>query len=112
MNRIPLAPLVKFVTLTVVVALAMTGTSCVRGQWSSIRRMFRSTAGIRRRRRTGSSPRSGGAPGRARTAPSTSTWPRSAFVERLMLRALLPDGRRVSVMNRDVRAQMLPQFVL
>ncbi len=32
----------------------------------------------------------------------TSTWPRSAFVERLMLRALTPDGRRVSVMNRDV----------
>ena len=32
----------------------------------------------------------------------TSTWPRSAFVERLMLRALTPDGRRVSLMNRDV----------
>jgi N-hydroxyarylamine O-acetyltransferase len=31
----------------------------------------------------------------------TSTWPRSAFVERLMLRALTKDGR-VSVMNRDV----------
>ncbi|HUK34420.1 MAG TPA: arylamine N-acetyltransferase [Vicinamibacterales bacterium] len=32
----------------------------------------------------------------------TSTWPQSAFVQRLMLRALTPDGRRVSVMNRDV----------
>ena len=31
----------------------------------------------------------------------TSTWPSSAFVERLMLRALTKDGR-VSVMNRDV----------
>ena len=32
----------------------------------------------------------------------TSTWPQSPFVQRLMLRALTPDGRRVSVMNRDV----------
>ncbi len=32
----------------------------------------------------------------------TATWPQSAFVQRLMLRALTPDGRRVSVMNRDV----------
>ncbi|HVZ23236.1 MAG TPA: arylamine N-acetyltransferase [Vicinamibacterales bacterium] len=32
----------------------------------------------------------------------TATWPESAFVQRLMLRALTPDGRRVSVMNRDV----------
>jgi N-hydroxyarylamine O-acetyltransferase len=32
----------------------------------------------------------------------TSTWPESGFVQRLMLRALTPDGRRVSVMNRDV----------
>ena len=32
----------------------------------------------------------------------TSTWPESSFVQRLMLRALTPDGRRVSVMNRDV----------
>jgi len=31
----------------------------------------------------------------------TSTWPESPFVNRLMLRALTPDGR-VSVMNRDV----------
>jgi N-hydroxyarylamine O-acetyltransferase len=31
----------------------------------------------------------------------TSTWPDSPFVNRLMLRALTPDGR-VSVMNRDV----------
>jgi N-hydroxyarylamine O-acetyltransferase len=31
----------------------------------------------------------------------TSTWPESAFVNRLMLRALTPDGR-VSVMNREV----------
>jgi N-hydroxyarylamine O-acetyltransferase len=32
----------------------------------------------------------------------TSTWPQSPFVQRLMLRTLTPDGRRVSVMNRDV----------
>ena len=32
----------------------------------------------------------------------TSTWPQSPFVQRLMLRALTPGGRRVSVMNRDV----------
>jgi len=32
----------------------------------------------------------------------TATWPESPFVQRLMLRALTPDGRRVSVMNRDV----------
>jgi N-hydroxyarylamine O-acetyltransferase len=32
----------------------------------------------------------------------TSTWPESSFVQRLMLRTLTPDGRRVSVMNRDV----------
>jgi N-hydroxyarylamine O-acetyltransferase len=32
----------------------------------------------------------------------TSTWPQSGFVQRLMLRAITPDGRRVSVMNRDV----------
>jgi N-hydroxyarylamine O-acetyltransferase len=32
----------------------------------------------------------------------TSTFPQSPFVQRLMLRALTPDGRRVSVMNRDV----------
>ena len=32
----------------------------------------------------------------------TATWPESPFVQRLMLRALMPDGRRVSVMNRDV----------
>lgn len=32
----------------------------------------------------------------------TSTWPESRFVQRLMLRALTPGGRRVSVMNRDV----------
>jgi len=32
----------------------------------------------------------------------TATWPDSPFVQRLMLRALTPDGRRVSVMNRDV----------
>jgi N-hydroxyarylamine O-acetyltransferase len=32
----------------------------------------------------------------------TSTWPQSPFVPRLMLRALTPEGRRVSVMNRDV----------
>lgn len=32
----------------------------------------------------------------------TSTWPESPFVQRLMLRALTSDGRRVSVMNRDV----------
>ena len=32
----------------------------------------------------------------------TSTWPESGFVQRLMLRAITPDGRRVSVMNRDV----------
>ena len=32
----------------------------------------------------------------------TSTWPDSSFVQRLMLRAVTPDGRRVSVMNRDV----------
>lgn len=32
----------------------------------------------------------------------TATWPESPFVLRLMLRALTPDGRRVSVMNRDV----------
>ncbi len=31
----------------------------------------------------------------------TSTWSESPFVNRLMLRALMPDGR-VSVMNRDV----------
>ncbi len=31
----------------------------------------------------------------------TSTWPESAFVQRLMLRAITADGR-VSVMNRDV----------
>jgi N-hydroxyarylamine O-acetyltransferase len=31
----------------------------------------------------------------------TSTWSESPFVNRLMLRALTPDGR-VSVMNRDV----------
>ena len=31
----------------------------------------------------------------------TATWPESPFVQRLMLRALTPDGR-VSVMNRDV----------
>jgi len=32
----------------------------------------------------------------------TSTWPESRFVQSLMLRAITPDGRRVSVMNRDV----------
>ena len=32
----------------------------------------------------------------------TATWPESPFVQRLMLRALTPDGRRVSVMNREV----------
>ena len=32
----------------------------------------------------------------------TATWPESPFVQRLMLRALTPDGRRVSVMNRDI----------
>jgi len=32
----------------------------------------------------------------------TSTWPESPFVQRLLLRALTPDGRRVSVMNRNV----------
>ena len=32
----------------------------------------------------------------------TATWIESPFVQRLMLRALTPDGRRVSVMNRDV----------
>lgn len=32
----------------------------------------------------------------------TATWPESPFVQRLMLRVLTPDGRRVSVMNRDV----------
>jgi len=32
----------------------------------------------------------------------TSTWPESRFVQNLMLRAITPDGRRVSVMNRDV----------
>jgi N-hydroxyarylamine O-acetyltransferase len=32
----------------------------------------------------------------------TSTWPESGFVQRLMLSARGADGRRVSVMNRDV----------
>ena len=32
----------------------------------------------------------------------TSTWPESRFVQCLMLRAITADGRRVSVMNRDV----------
>jgi N-hydroxyarylamine O-acetyltransferase len=32
----------------------------------------------------------------------TSTFAGSQFVQRLMLRALTPDGRRVSVLNRDV----------
>jgi N-hydroxyarylamine O-acetyltransferase len=32
----------------------------------------------------------------------TSTFAESQFVQRLMLRALTPDGRRVSLMNRDV----------
>jgi N-hydroxyarylamine O-acetyltransferase len=32
----------------------------------------------------------------------TATWPDSPFVQRLMLRVLTRDGRRVSVMNRDV----------
>ena len=32
----------------------------------------------------------------------TSTWPDSRFVQCLMLRAITADGRRVSVMNRDV----------
>jgi N-hydroxyarylamine O-acetyltransferase len=36
----------------------------------------------------------------------TSTWPDSSFVNRLMLRALTPDGR-VSVMNRDVTVRRL-----
>jgi len=32
----------------------------------------------------------------------TSTWPESGFVQRLMLRAITPNGSRVSVMNRDM----------
>ena len=32
----------------------------------------------------------------------TSTWAQSPFVTMLLMRALTPDGRRVSVMNRDV----------
>lgn len=32
----------------------------------------------------------------------TATWPQSAFVTMLLMRAVTPDGRRVSVANRDV----------
>lgn len=32
----------------------------------------------------------------------TATWPQSPFVTMLLMRALTPDGRRVSVANRDV----------